>query len=76
MIEEAENLYQLAHVIINKLSWFTEAGRDNAHRIVTEAETAAAKKPAPVKKMSSKPAQQFEVEETASGKVVKVPKNG
>lgn len=36
MYEETEikTFPQLLHLIVHRMSWFTEAGRDNAHRII------------------------------------------
>ena len=34
MDENANNIRELAHVIVSKVSWFTEAARDNAHELI------------------------------------------
>ena len=34
MDENANNIWELAHVIVSKVSWFTEAARDNAHELI------------------------------------------
>jgi hypothetical protein len=34
MEENAKDIWDLAHVIVSKVSWFTEAARDNAHELI------------------------------------------
>jgi len=34
MDENAKDIWDLAHVIVSKVSWFTEAARDNAHELI------------------------------------------
>ena len=34
MDENAKDIWDLAHVIVSKVSWFTEAARDNAHDLI------------------------------------------
>ena len=34
MDENANNIWELAHVIVSKVSWFTEAARENAHDLI------------------------------------------
>lgn len=71
-VEHAEDIYDVAQLIVEKISWYTEAGRINAQRIIREAQ-AKAKKPAPAKKSAA--ALPDNVEETPTGKVVKARKD-
>ena len=34
MDENANNIWELAHVIVSKVSWFTEAAQENAHDLI------------------------------------------
>lgn len=75
MNEEFSNLYELGLVLIGKVSWYTEEARDKAYSLIREAQAAVTKKPSPAKKMAAKPSEQFDVEETPTGKVVKARKD-
>jgi hypothetical protein len=54
MDENAKDLHDVINLLIAKVSWFTEAARDNAHRVVEAARPAA--KPA-AKKTAKPPAE-------------------
>ena len=40
--EDFDDLYDLAHLLISKVSWYTEAARLRAHEMIDKARTAAA----------------------------------
>jgi hypothetical protein len=69
MNEQFENLYELALVMVSKLSWYTEEAREKAYTLIREAQAAVTKKPVTPKKMTT-PLPDG-VEETPTGKVVK-----
>jgi len=75
MNEEFCNLYELGLVMISKVSWYTEDARDKAYAMIREAQAAVTKKTAPAKKMAAQPSEQYDVEETPTGKVVKARKD-
>jgi hypothetical protein len=52
--EDMQELNDVLHILIDRVRWFSEAARDNAHAIIERTKTVAAKEPA-VKKAAKAP---------------------
>ena len=52
--DDIKELNDVLHILIDRVRWFSEAARDNAHAIIEKTRTVAAKEPA-VKKVAKAP---------------------